>query len=237
MSSSPAAVATAACALGNPLTCGVGVIYSVFSFFFAAWLFQDRELTGELPNPYFVFPPTPTQTLRQRLSAELEVGKWHYVGHVHHQGLNHTVEYLNSGGIQRFRARYDLSLLCNGYPTDEPLLRLGPSRSGTRRSRAETSLHGATRTTTEGSSVTTGGAATTTRRTTRSAARRTGRASSPPTRAGGWSTARTPSRRARTSRTGRARWTTACSRSGGTIRGSSGTTASRTSFTALVRVC
>lgn len=99
------AVATAACALGNPLTCGIGVLYSTFTFFFAAWLFQDRADTSGISDAYFVYPPTPEKTVRQRLTTELEPGKWHSVGHVQHNGLNHTVEYFNAGTHHQLRAR------------------------------------------------------------------------------------------------------------------------------------
>lgn len=99
------AVATAACALGNPLTCGIGVIYSTFSFFFAAWLFQDRSEDADFSEAYFVYPPTPQKSVRERLVTELAPGKWHYVGHVPHKGLNHTVEYFNAGTHHQLRAR------------------------------------------------------------------------------------------------------------------------------------
>ena len=112
------AVAAAACALGNPLTCGIGVIYSAFSFFFAAYLFQDRAITNDETAPYFVYPPTPEKTLVQRLRTELPEGQWHYVGHVQHGGINHTVHYYNTGTIQRLRARY----VCNDWMYKPPLI-------------------------------------------------------------------------------------------------------------------
>ena len=98
-------VAAAACGLGNPLTCGIGVIYSTFTFFFAAFVFSERDGSNEYSNAYFVYPPTPTKTVRQRLMTELEPGKWHNVGHVQHRGLNHTVEYFNAGTHHQLRAR------------------------------------------------------------------------------------------------------------------------------------
>ena len=100
------AVATAACALGNPVNCAIGVIYSVFSFFFAAYYFQDRAEQGDTTAPYFVFPPTPEKTLVHRLRTELPADQWHFVGHIQHQGLNHTVHYYNTGTMETLRARY-----------------------------------------------------------------------------------------------------------------------------------
>ena len=56
-------------------------------------------------DAFYVYPPAPGITHVQRLSSELEAGKWHYVGHMHTKGINHTVEYFNTGKIQRLRAR------------------------------------------------------------------------------------------------------------------------------------
>lgn len=98
-------IINATCGSGNVITCAIGVTYSVFTFFFAAWKWQDRADTLEGENPFFAIGPTPTQTLRQRLATELDAGQWHYVGHVHHQGVNHTVHYFNHGdGVHQLRA-------------------------------------------------------------------------------------------------------------------------------------
>ncbi|KIP07595.1 hypothetical protein PHLGIDRAFT_13121 [Phlebiopsis gigantea 11061_1 CR5-6] len=81
-------ITQAPCSSENPLTCAIGCIFSAFTFFFAAYVFQSGhdEASG-------------------RLMTELEPGKWHNVGHVQHQGLNHTVECFNSGIYHQLRAR------------------------------------------------------------------------------------------------------------------------------------
>lgn len=91
--------------MGGPVTCAIGVLYATFSFFFAAFLFSERDGAVEHQNAYFVLPPTPEKTLVERLTTELEPGTWHYAGHVHHNGLNHSVEYFNGGRWHTLRAR------------------------------------------------------------------------------------------------------------------------------------
>lgn len=51
----------------------------------------------------------------QRLQTELATNEWHYVGHVQHVGLNHTVHYYNDGNIQRLRARCANSVCCLAF--------------------------------------------------------------------------------------------------------------------------
>ena len=110
IANSDTAIASAACGVGGPITCAIGVIYATFSFFFAAFLFRERDGESGLHlNAYFVLPPTPEKTHVQRLTTELEPGKWHYVGHIHHNDLNHTVEYFNGGNWHTLRARYAIS--------------------------------------------------------------------------------------------------------------------------------
>lgn len=101
----PPAVSGAACGTGNPVTCAIGALYSVITFFFGAYFFQDRAASGALANPYFALPPTPSKTVRQRLETELAPGTWHAIGHMHDQGLNHTMEYMNDGTFHTIRAR------------------------------------------------------------------------------------------------------------------------------------
>ena len=112
-----AVVINATCSSGNAYTCAAGVTYSVFTFFFAAWKWSDRrDLGGDVDAPTFAFGPSPAQTLRQRVTTELAAGEWHYLGHVQHQGLNHTVHYYGHGdGFHQLRARCPISLskLCS----------------------------------------------------------------------------------------------------------------------------
>ncbi|GJE90560.1 hypothetical protein PsYK624_067030 [Phanerochaete sordida] len=99
-------VLNAACGSGNPVTCAIGAGYAVLTFFFAAFRFQDRADIGDDAAPYFVYPPTAgSGRMVKRFSTELEHNQWHYVGHVQHQSLNHTVHYFTDGRIQRLRAR------------------------------------------------------------------------------------------------------------------------------------
>ncbi|GJE90484.1 hypothetical protein PsYK624_066220 [Phanerochaete sordida] len=98
-------VINATCSSGNVITCAIGVTYSVFTFFFASWLWADRRAApADGAHPTFVFGPTPAQTLRQRV-ADLPVLQWHYLGHVQHAGANHTVHYFgHGGGVHQLRA-------------------------------------------------------------------------------------------------------------------------------------
>ena len=46
-------------------------------------------------------------TLRERVERELAPGAWHYLGHVTHGDLNHTVHYFgHGGGVHTLRAEY-----------------------------------------------------------------------------------------------------------------------------------
>lgn len=99
-------IINATCGSGNIYTCAIGAAYSAITFFFAAFKWQDRADTADEDAPFFVYPPTPgTGRMVNRLRTELAAGQWHYVGHVPHQGLNHTVHYFTDGRIQRLRAR------------------------------------------------------------------------------------------------------------------------------------
>ncbi|EKM50845.1 uncharacterized protein PHACADRAFT_212777 [Phanerochaete carnosa HHB-10118-sp] len=99
-------VINATCGTGNIYTCAIGAAYSLFTFFFAAYKFQDRADTVDESAPYLVYSPTPgIPRLVDFLRTTLEAGQWHYVGHVPHQGLNHTVHYYNDGNTQRLRSR------------------------------------------------------------------------------------------------------------------------------------
>lgn len=110
------AIAGAACGNGNPITCGIGVIYSAFTFFFAAYLLRERGDAAGSPNAYFVYPPTPEKAHVERLMTELEPGKWHYVWHIQHGGLNHTVHYFNHGAYHTLQARYVICDICPSIP-------------------------------------------------------------------------------------------------------------------------
>ena len=100
-------VINATCKTGNIYTCAIGVTYSVFAFFFASWLWADRRAElAESSSPTFVFGPTPAMTLRQRVETELPAQQWHYLGHVAHGGVNHTVHYYNHGnGFHQMQAK------------------------------------------------------------------------------------------------------------------------------------
>ncbi|GJE90488.1 hypothetical protein PsYK624_066260 [Phanerochaete sordida] len=98
-------VINATCASGNVITCAVGVTYSLFTFFFAAWKWSDRALSDAAEAPFFAVGPTPSKTLRQVVTSELAAGQWHYLGHVAHEGVNHTVHYYGHGdGFHQLRA-------------------------------------------------------------------------------------------------------------------------------------
>ncbi|GJE90481.1 hypothetical protein PsYK624_066180 [Phanerochaete sordida] len=100
-------VINATCSSGNVVTCAIGVTYSFFTFFFTVFRLHDRtESLSDDGNPFFAIAPAPGKSLRRRLMTELAEGEWHYVGHVHHTGINHTVHYFNHGsGIHQLRAR------------------------------------------------------------------------------------------------------------------------------------
>ena len=97
-------VAQASCSSGQPRNCAIGVIDAVFKVFFASYQPESRD-QGDRSVAYFTYPPTTEKTVRQRLTTELEAGKWQDVGHFPLNGANHTVQYFNAGTYHQLRVQ------------------------------------------------------------------------------------------------------------------------------------
>ncbi|GJE99882.1 hypothetical protein PsYK624_161560 [Phanerochaete sordida] len=93
-------VINATCSTGSIISCVISMKYSVFTFCFASWLWDNRRADSIDPTgAYFVFGLTPVQTLHERIENKLPVQRWHYHRHVSHEGVNH-----NSNGFHQVHA-------------------------------------------------------------------------------------------------------------------------------------
>ncbi|THG94738.1 hypothetical protein EW026_g6793 [Hermanssonia centrifuga] len=107
------------CASSGAINCAIAAAYTIFTSFFAKWVFGGRSLTevndlGANSEIYLTLPPTPEKLHVQRLATELEPGTWHTVGTMRVGMFNHTIHYYNNGaGIHKLRA-WQRNLVVNG---------------------------------------------------------------------------------------------------------------------------
>ncbi len=107
------------CLSSGAINCAIAAAYTVFTSFFAKWVFAGRSISevddlGADSEMYLTLPPTPEKSHIQRLSTELEPGTWHTVGTMRVGMFNHTIHYYNNGaGIHKLRA-WQRNFVVNG---------------------------------------------------------------------------------------------------------------------------